>query len=163
MWTFQSCSITLLLLSLSLSLFFPGSPRSPINKTTLTLISVVSCVIGLVCASHLSCSLNVRVILHVPEHLIADGNLITRSASRPAPEQRGSSPPPVYPHDFYCIKANVMPTLALSLVKSQTDVCWKLQRTIWLECIVSSCVSNRVLGYTPCICTVHCVLGHLVN
>uniref|UniRef100_A0A671PQ51 Astrotactin-1/2 N-terminal domain-containing protein n=1 Tax=Sinocyclocheilus anshuiensis TaxID=1608454 RepID=A0A671PQ51_9TELE len=68
-----------------------GSPRSPINKTTLTLISVVSCVIGLVCTSHLSCSLNVRVILHVPEHLIADGNLITRSASRPAPEQRGSS------------------------------------------------------------------------
>uniref|UniRef100_A0A672PEX3 Astrotactin 1 n=1 Tax=Sinocyclocheilus grahami TaxID=75366 RepID=A0A672PEX3_SINGR len=51
-----------------------GSPRSPINKTTLTLISVVSCVIGLVCASHLSCSLNVRVILHVPEHLIADGS-----------------------------------------------------------------------------------------
>ncbi|XP_051556036.1 astrotactin-1-like isoform X4 [Myxocyprinus asiaticus] len=51
-----------------------GSPRSPINKTTLTLISVVSCVIGLVCTSHLSCSLNVRVILHVPEHLIADGS-----------------------------------------------------------------------------------------
>uniref|UniRef100_A0A8C2CZ44 Astrotactin 1 n=1 Tax=Cyprinus carpio TaxID=7962 RepID=A0A8C2CZ44_CYPCA len=51
-----------------------GSPRSPIHKTTLTLISVVSCVIGLVCASHLSCSLNVRVILHVPEHLIADGS-----------------------------------------------------------------------------------------
>ncbi|KAI7809684.1 putative astrotactin-1, partial [Triplophysa rosa] len=51
-----------------------GSPRSPINKTTLTLISVVSCVIGLVCTSHLSCSLNVRIILHVPEHLIADGS-----------------------------------------------------------------------------------------
>ncbi|XP_052474952.1 astrotactin-1 isoform X1 [Carassius gibelio] len=51
-----------------------GSPRSPINKTTLTLISVVSCLIGLVCASHLSCSINVRVILHVPEHLIADGS-----------------------------------------------------------------------------------------
>uniref|UniRef100_A0A8C7IY03 Astrotactin 1 n=1 Tax=Oncorhynchus kisutch TaxID=8019 RepID=A0A8C7IY03_ONCKI len=50
-----------------------GSPRSPINKTTLTLISVVSCVIGLVYSSHLSCGLNVRVILHVPEHLIADG------------------------------------------------------------------------------------------
>ncbi|XP_022533461.2 astrotactin-1 isoform X5 [Astyanax mexicanus] len=52
----------------------PGSPRSPINKTTLTLISVVSCVIGLVYSSHLSCGLNVRVILHVPEHLIADGS-----------------------------------------------------------------------------------------
>uniref|UniRef100_A0A673Z1I8 Astrotactin 1 n=1 Tax=Salmo trutta TaxID=8032 RepID=A0A673Z1I8_SALTR len=51
-----------------------GSPRSPINKTNLTLISVVSCVIGLVYSSHLSCGLNVRVILHVPEHLIADGS-----------------------------------------------------------------------------------------
>ncbi len=79
------------------------------------------------------------------------------------PLSSGGPRPPVYPHDFYCIKANVMPTLALSLVKSQTDVCWKLQRTIRHECIVSSCVSNRVLGYSPCICTVHCVLGHLVN
>uniref|UniRef100_A0A3P8X2C8 Astrotactin 1 n=1 Tax=Cynoglossus semilaevis TaxID=244447 RepID=A0A3P8X2C8_CYNSE len=51
-----------------------GSPRSPINKTTLTLISVVSCVIGLVYSSHLACNLSVRVILHVPEHLIADGS-----------------------------------------------------------------------------------------
>uniref|UniRef100_A0AAQ6AQB8 Astrotactin 1 n=1 Tax=Amphiprion ocellaris TaxID=80972 RepID=A0AAQ6AQB8_AMPOC len=51
-----------------------GSPRSPINKTTLTLISVISCVIGLVYSSHLACSLSVRVILHVPEHLIADGS-----------------------------------------------------------------------------------------
>ncbi|RXM33078.1 Astrotactin-1 [Acipenser ruthenus] len=51
-----------------------GSPRSPINKTTLTLISVVSCVIGLVYSSHLTCPLNVRIILHVPEHLIADGS-----------------------------------------------------------------------------------------
>lgn len=50
-----------------------GSPRSPINKTTLTLISVISCVTGLVYSSHLSCNLSVRVILHVPEHLIADG------------------------------------------------------------------------------------------
>ena len=50
-----------------------GSPRSPINKTTLTLISVVSCLLGLVYASHLSCTLAVRIILHVPEHLIADG------------------------------------------------------------------------------------------
>uniref|UniRef100_A0A674NJL6 Astrotactin 1 n=1 Tax=Takifugu rubripes TaxID=31033 RepID=A0A674NJL6_TAKRU len=51
-----------------------GSPRSPISKTTLTLISVISCVIGLVYSSHLSCSLSVRVVLHVPEHLIADGS-----------------------------------------------------------------------------------------
>lgn len=55
-----------------------GSPRSPINKTTLTLISVISCVIGLVYSSHLSCSLSVRVILHVPEHLIADGKALHR-------------------------------------------------------------------------------------
>lgn len=61
-----------------LSCLFPaaGSPRSPINKTTLTLISVISCVIGLVYSSHLSCSLSVRVILHVPEHLIADGKAL---------------------------------------------------------------------------------------
>ena len=59
-----------------LSLSPAGSPRSPINKTTLTLISVISCVIGLVYSSHASCGLNVRVILHVPEHLIADGNAL---------------------------------------------------------------------------------------
>lgn len=58
-----------------------GSPRSPINKTTLTLISVISCVIGLVYSSHLSCSLSVRVILHVPEHLIADGKALHRPHS----------------------------------------------------------------------------------
>ncbi|KAJ3594421.1 hypothetical protein NHX12_003728, partial [Muraenolepis orangiensis] len=51
-----------------------GSPRSPINKTTLTLISVTSCLLGLVYASQLSCTLSVRIILHVPEHLIADGS-----------------------------------------------------------------------------------------
>ncbi|XP_072367710.1 astrotactin-1 isoform X2 [Scyliorhinus torazame] len=51
-----------------------GSPRSPINKTTLTLISVVGCVIGLVYGSHLTCPLSVKVVLHVPEHLIADGS-----------------------------------------------------------------------------------------
>lgn len=53
-----------------------GSPRSPVNKTTLTLISVTSCVIGLVCSSHVSCPLVVKITLHVPEHLIADGELI---------------------------------------------------------------------------------------
>lgn len=50
-----------------------GSPRSPVNKTTLTLISVTSCVISLVCSSHMSCPLIVKITLHVPEHLIADG------------------------------------------------------------------------------------------
>uniref|UniRef100_A0A6I8SKB5 Astrotactin 1 n=1 Tax=Xenopus tropicalis TaxID=8364 RepID=A0A6I8SKB5_XENTR len=51
-----------------------GSPRSPVNKMTLTLISVTSCVIGLVCSSQLSCPLIVKITLHVPEHLIADGS-----------------------------------------------------------------------------------------
>lgn len=56
-----------------LSCFAVGSPRSPVNKTTLTLISVTSCVISLVCSSHMSCPLVVKITLHVPEHLIADG------------------------------------------------------------------------------------------
>lgn len=56
-----------------------GSPRSPVNKTTLTLISVISCVMSLVYCSHISCSLSVRVILHVPEHLIADGEAFQNS------------------------------------------------------------------------------------
>uniref|UniRef100_A0ACB8F2Z9 Astrotactin-1 n=1 Tax=Sphaerodactylus townsendi TaxID=933632 RepID=A0ACB8F2Z9_9SAUR len=51
-----------------------GSPRSPVSKTTLTLISITSCVIGLVCASHVNCPLVVKITLHVPEHLIADGS-----------------------------------------------------------------------------------------
>ncbi|KAK2084819.1 Astrotactin-1 [Saguinus oedipus] len=51
-----------------------GSPRSPVNKTTLTLISITSCVIGLVCSSHVNCPLVVKITLHVPEHLIADGS-----------------------------------------------------------------------------------------
>lgn len=56
-----------------LSCFTVGSPRSPVNKTTLTLISVTSCVISLVCSSHMNCPLVVKITLHVPEHLIADG------------------------------------------------------------------------------------------
>lgn len=50
-----------------------GSPRSPVSKTTLTLISITSCVLGLVCATHVNCPLVVKITLHVPEHLIADG------------------------------------------------------------------------------------------
>ncbi|XP_025029665.1 astrotactin-1-like [Python bivittatus] len=49
-----------------------GSPRSPVSKTTLTLISITSCIVGLVCASHVNCPLVVKITLHVPEHLIAD-------------------------------------------------------------------------------------------
>lgn len=63
-------------------LFSVGSPRSPVNKTTLTLISVTSCVIGLVCSSHVSCPLVVKITLHVPEHLIADGELILPGMER---------------------------------------------------------------------------------
>uniref|UniRef100_A0A8C5Q6G2 Astrotactin 1 n=1 Tax=Leptobrachium leishanense TaxID=445787 RepID=A0A8C5Q6G2_9ANUR len=51
-----------------------GSPRSPVNKMTLTLISITSCLLGLVCSSHVSCPLIVKITLHVPEHLIADGS-----------------------------------------------------------------------------------------
>lgn len=58
---------------LALSVFPVGSPRSPVNKTALTLISLTSCVIGLVYSSHVSCPLVVKITLHVPEHLIADG------------------------------------------------------------------------------------------
>lgn len=59
--------------SILLVLLSVGSPRSPVNKTTLMLISLSSCVIGLVCSSHVSCPLVVKITLHVPEHLIADG------------------------------------------------------------------------------------------
>ena len=51
------------------------------NKTTLTLISITSCVIGLVCSSHVSCPLVVKITLHVPEHLIADGELTSEDVA----------------------------------------------------------------------------------
>lgn len=54
------------------------------NKTTLMLISVTSCVIGLVCASHVSCPLVVKITLHVPEHLIADGEPALRGDVLPS-------------------------------------------------------------------------------
>lgn len=66
-WVLQVSGLTVLLCSAV------GSPRSPVNKTTLTLISVTSCVISLVCSSHMNCPLVVKITLHVPEHLIADG------------------------------------------------------------------------------------------
>lgn len=55
------------------SLCLPGSMKSPINKTALTLIAVSSCILAMVCGSQLSCPLTVKVTLHVPEHFIADG------------------------------------------------------------------------------------------
>lgn len=56
-----------------LSLCLPGSMKSPVNKTALTLIAVSSCILAMVCGSQLSCPLTVKVTLHVPEHFIADG------------------------------------------------------------------------------------------
>lgn len=74
----------------ALFLFSVGSPRSPVNKTTLTLISITSCVIGLVCSSHVSCPLVVRITLHVPEHLIADGKPTSEDAiPLPPPREEG--------------------------------------------------------------------------
>ncbi|MGH0123587.1 UNVERIFIED_CONTAM: hypothetical protein FKN15_037032 [Acipenser sinensis] len=51
-----------------------GSPRSPVNKNTLTLLAVSSCVLAVVYGSQLPCPLTVKVTLHVPEHFIADGS-----------------------------------------------------------------------------------------
>nr|XP_015222639.1 PREDICTED: astrotactin-2 isoform X2 [Lepisosteus oculatus] len=51
-----------------------GSPRSPVNKATLTLITVSTCILAVVYSSQLSCPLTVKVTLHVPEHFIADGS-----------------------------------------------------------------------------------------
>ncbi|XP_067868799.1 astrotactin-2-like isoform X6 [Heterodontus francisci] len=53
---------------------FAGSPRSPLNRTALTLITVSSCVLTVVYGGHLTCPLMVKVTLHVPEHFIADGS-----------------------------------------------------------------------------------------
>ncbi|XP_032904774.1 astrotactin-2 isoform X5 [Amblyraja radiata] len=51
-----------------------GSPRSPLNRTALTLITVSSCILTVVYGGHLTCPLMVKVTLHVPEHFIADGS-----------------------------------------------------------------------------------------
>ncbi|XP_030063066.1 astrotactin-2 isoform X1 [Microcaecilia unicolor] len=51
-----------------------GSLKSPVNKTTLTLIAVSSCILAMVCGNQQSCPLTVKVTLHVPEHFIADGS-----------------------------------------------------------------------------------------
>ncbi|XP_021117832.1 astrotactin-2 isoform X6 [Heterocephalus glaber] len=51
-----------------------GLLKSPVNKTSLTLIAVSSCILAMVCGSQMSCPLTVKVTLHVPEHFIADGS-----------------------------------------------------------------------------------------
>ncbi|OCT65667.1 hypothetical protein XELAEV_18041903mg, partial [Xenopus laevis] len=48
--------------------------KSPLSRTTLTLVGVSACVLAVVCGSQLSCPLTVKVTLHVPEHFIADGS-----------------------------------------------------------------------------------------
>uniref|UniRef100_A0A672GE35 Astrotactin 2 n=1 Tax=Salarias fasciatus TaxID=181472 RepID=A0A672GE35_SALFA len=51
-----------------------GHPHSPLNKVTLTLITISTCVIAIVYATQDSCPLTVKVTLHVPEHFVADGS-----------------------------------------------------------------------------------------
>uniref|UniRef100_A0A8C8LL36 MACPF domain-containing protein n=1 Tax=Oncorhynchus tshawytscha TaxID=74940 RepID=A0A8C8LL36_ONCTS len=51
-----------------------GCPHSPMNKATLTLITISTCVLAVVYGTQLSCSLTVKVTLHVPEHFVADGS-----------------------------------------------------------------------------------------
>ncbi|XP_061427694.1 astrotactin-2-like [Lethenteron reissneri] len=56
-----------------------GSPRSPVGKTTLALLSVTTCAVAMVCGVHLACPLTVRVTLHVPEQFVADGSVFVLS------------------------------------------------------------------------------------
>ncbi len=51
--------------------------HSPLNKVTLTLITISTCVIAIVYATQDSCPLTVKVTLHVPEHFVADGKYNT--------------------------------------------------------------------------------------
>ncbi|KAJ7987287.1 hypothetical protein DPEC_G00337160 [Dallia pectoralis] len=51
-----------------------GCPNSLMNKATLTLITISMCVLAVVYGTPLSCSLTVKLTLHVPEHFIADGS-----------------------------------------------------------------------------------------
>uniref|UniRef100_A0AAY4ASV8 Astrotactin 2 n=1 Tax=Denticeps clupeoides TaxID=299321 RepID=A0AAY4ASV8_9TELE len=51
-----------------------GCPHSPVNKATLTLITISTCVLAVVYSTQISCPLSVKVTLHVPEHFVADGS-----------------------------------------------------------------------------------------
>lgn len=55
------------------SLCPPPGHHSPLNKVTLTLITISTCVVAIVYATQDSCPLTVKVTLHVPEHFVADG------------------------------------------------------------------------------------------
>uniref|UniRef100_A0A3B3S2I1 Astrotactin 2 n=1 Tax=Paramormyrops kingsleyae TaxID=1676925 RepID=A0A3B3S2I1_9TELE len=56
-----------------------GAVRSPVNKATLTLLTISMCISAVVYSSQLSCPLTVKVILHVPEHFVADGSIFVVS------------------------------------------------------------------------------------
>lgn len=60
-------------LTLFLFCWRAGHPHSPLNKVTLTLITISTCVVAIVYATQDSCPLTVKVTLHVPEHFVADG------------------------------------------------------------------------------------------
>ncbi|XP_076139571.1 astrotactin-2 isoform X1 [Alosa pseudoharengus] len=51
-----------------------GCPQSPLNKATLTLLTISTCALAVAYGTQLSCPLAVKVTLHVPEHFIADGS-----------------------------------------------------------------------------------------
>ncbi|KAM6985991.1 LOW QUALITY PROTEIN: astrotactin-2 [Aplochiton taeniatus] len=57
-----------------------GHPHSPLNKATLTLITISTCVLAVVYGTQTSCPLSVKVTLHVPEHFVADGSSFVVSA-----------------------------------------------------------------------------------
>ncbi|KAM3873969.1 astrotactin-2 [Diretmus argenteus] len=56
-----------------------GHPHSPLNKVTLTLITISTCITAIVYATQNSCPLTVKVTLHVPEHFVADGSSFVMS------------------------------------------------------------------------------------
>uniref|UniRef100_A0A672ZZA2 Astrotactin 2 n=1 Tax=Sphaeramia orbicularis TaxID=375764 RepID=A0A672ZZA2_9TELE len=65
-----------------------GHPHSPLNKVTLTLITISTCVIAIVYATQDSCPLTVKVTLHVPEHLLQMfGGLIQPNLISSGPDQ----------------------------------------------------------------------------
>uniref|UniRef100_A0A665WLG6 Astrotactin 2 n=1 Tax=Echeneis naucrates TaxID=173247 RepID=A0A665WLG6_ECHNA len=67
-------SLNYLISPFFLFLYLLGHLHSPLNKVTLTLITISTCVIAIVYATQDSCPLTVKVTLHVPEHFVADGS-----------------------------------------------------------------------------------------
>lgn len=147
MWTFQTCSISRLLLSLSLS--FPQVPHGARSTRPPSLWSAWWAVWS---AWSVHLTFPVAWTSEWSSTYLSTSLQTVISSPAPLPVRplnSGAPRPPVYHHNYYCTKANVTPTPALSLVKS-TDVFWKHQSTIRHKCIVSSCVSNDVL-YSVCL------------